>query len=161
MSTPTHLLPQSAGRKLLANVAFTLALLQLILLTHQWWQPYLAQTQWGSRLLSLEHIGLQSATPLTITVREINQHPTKLTYWNIKLDIENKTKTWVSFPHLVLSFLNEKKTVVLRNQWSPQEYLNNSAQKAIKPNEKLQLSLWLILPEHIPSEYNLDYFYPY
>ncbi len=161
MSIPTQLLPQSARRKILANAAFTLAALQLILLTHQWWQPFIAQTEWGKHLVSMEHIGLQSPTPLTITVLEINQHPTKLTHWNIKLDIENKTKTWVSFPHLVLSFLNENKTVVLRNQWSPQEYFNNPQQKAIQPNEKLKLSLWLILPEHIPSEYNLDYFYPY
>lgn len=148
-------------RQTLAHVAFILVAFQLILLTHPWWQPLIAQTDLGKKLFSLERLGLQNPTPLIIQVQEITQHPSQPSYWNIKIDIQNRTDTWVSYPHLVLSFLDDQKKVTLRNEWSPDEYAPSLETKALEPHEKKHLSLWLKLPHQLPLEYNLDYFYPY
>lgn len=159
--TPPDLSSKETFRRhTLAQIAFILVSVQLVILTQPWWLPSVAQTSIGKELFSIDHLPLPNATPLIIQVQEITQHPTQPAYWNIKIDMHNQAEAWVSYPHLVLSFLDSQKNVSLRQVWSPQEYAPLIETKALSPNEKKHLNLWLKLPKHIPSEYNLDYFYP-
>jgi Protein of unknown function (DUF3426) len=148
-------------RRWLAHGAFILCIIQLFVLTQLWWKPYIANTAIGRSLFSLEHLNPQSEAPLAIHIQEITRHSTQQEYWNIHIRIENQSSAWVSYPHLVLSFLDEAHTVRFKNIWSPSEYAPLLKAKAVAPHSKQTIQLWLKLPKDIPSEYNLEYFYPY
>jgi hypothetical protein len=159
LSHPAH--SQNTNRKWLAHGAFALCAVQFIVLTQLWWKPWLANTSFGEKIFSLDHLNLKSAAPLSIHIQEISRHPSQQEYWSIQIQVDNPSNDWVSYPHLVLSFLDEKHIIRYKNIWSPDEYAQQTRHKAIAPHSQQKLRFWLKLPKDIPSEYNLEYFYPY
>jgi hypothetical protein len=147
-------------RQRLAHVAFILVVIQLILMTRTWWIPQLASYGIFKPFLSTPRLTVPVSTPLTIQVKEILRHPKQSDYWNLKISIKNRADQSINYPSLVLTFLDEKKHIVFRNVWSPDQYMPSQSDNLLHTNEEKSLSLWLKLPEQLPAEYNLDYFYP-
>jgi Protein of unknown function (DUF3426) len=147
-------------RRRLAHAAFILLFIQVILVTRTWWMPWLAQYPIFQSWVGDPRLSVPTLTPLVIHVQEITRHPSKPEYWNLKINIKNHTDQSINYPHLVLTFLDDKKHIVFRNVWAAKTYIPTEHLKTLAPHQEKSLSLWLKLPDNLPTEYNLDYFYP-